>query len=947
MPKDEELANVDEVEGADEQDSPRKVPSNLPALGAPPASVRSGSKKDLLSYYLSEVRKYPLLTREEEKEAAIKFVEEGDAQAAERLVTANLRLVIKIAFQYHRQWANVLDLIQEGNVGLVEALSRYDPYREIRFSSYAQYWIRAMILRFLLDNFRLVRLGSTRAGRKLFFQLQKERDRLMAEGINPTHKVLAERLGVDLAPFVAAGAEQTVQWATAMTIARSFSALEKNLLRFTDEEQPWLGQHRSLDLLDAEEHKHIALMDRVEAHLTRQRPDLAAAFERWSHLIDDAVARTRERSTRGSRTEAHYRFWVTLLFFEDWTLWLQDVLHEEADRVQPMWLSAHVAHAREELQHTVTDRVFLDCIRADAVQQRAWARDALVDIALPNVLLGRMVRAICGELHPEIPLSPPSDESVLLRLLGERGFRRLCKQVPLYAELARGDEAIVQPATPAALPARHDLVEVVRAHVAALLDRPAADIDAGASFARLGLDSAMRITLSGALEQALGVSIPTTIAYEHPSVDAVADAIGARSAPARRAAATGPDDLASTRQARLFHLHQAHGGAAFRDHLVVGGALRDAVDEEALAVALSELVQRHPGLRTTFTQADDDTVRTVVHDTAPITLRQVEADDARTAARRLAARLDARPYDLGRGPLLRAAVVRDDRSAFVVLAAHHIIADSWSLDVLLRDWLALARARRDATPVDLPTLSRTPRELARDEARLPDPERLAWWTRRLADHACVTGAPPAVSFTGGSVAVHLDAERFARLRAWASAHDESPFAVLLGAVLLVLHRTEQLTDALVGTHRHRRDQAELHGVVDYRVDVLLLRTDLSGLSDLADAVDRGRRTWVDALAHAVGVDALVPHLAPHHARARSLLAPLAVNWIPFGFRADDPAFTYDGSLVPRPGLLFFERMLLAQPRDDGLSLVLWHNTETVPQDAARGFLDRVVAALPG
>jgi RNA polymerase sigma-32 factor len=112
------------------------------------------------------------------------------------LVTSNLRLVIKIAFQYHRQWANVLDLIQEGNIGLVEALSRYDPYREIRFSSYAQYWIRAMILRFLLDNFRLVRLGSTRAGRKLFFQLQKERDRLMSEGINPTHRVLAERLGV-------------------------------------------------------------------------------------------------------------------------------------------------------------------------------------------------------------------------------------------------------------------------------------------------------------------------------------------------------------------------------------------------------------------------------------------------------------------------------------------------------------------------------------------------------------------------------------------------------------------------------------------------------------------------------------------------------------------------------------------------------------------------------
>ncbi|MCA9566443.1 MAG: sigma-70 family RNA polymerase sigma factor [Myxococcales bacterium] len=187
----------EDFEDGELDDAPvRKVPKNLPALGAPPAAVRRGSKKDLLSYYLAEVRKHPLLTREEEHEYAVRFVEDGDAEAAERLVTANLRLVIKIAFQYHRQWANVLDLIQEGNVGLVEALSRYDPYRDIRFSSYAQYWIRAMILRFLLDNFRLVRLGSTRAGRKLFFQLQKERDRLLEEGKAATPEALAERLGV-------------------------------------------------------------------------------------------------------------------------------------------------------------------------------------------------------------------------------------------------------------------------------------------------------------------------------------------------------------------------------------------------------------------------------------------------------------------------------------------------------------------------------------------------------------------------------------------------------------------------------------------------------------------------------------------------------------------------------------------------------------------------------
>ncbi len=180
------------------EDNPmRQVPSGLKML-APPSRAKANraNKDDLLAYYLAEVRRYPLLDPEEEKQLAVAWYEDGDRHAAERLVTANLRLVVKLAFQYHRQWSNVLDLVQEGNVGLVEALRRYDPYRGIRFSSYAQYWIRAMILRYLMDNFRMVRLGSTRHGRKLFFQLQKEKQRLISEGLKPSTKLLAERLEV-------------------------------------------------------------------------------------------------------------------------------------------------------------------------------------------------------------------------------------------------------------------------------------------------------------------------------------------------------------------------------------------------------------------------------------------------------------------------------------------------------------------------------------------------------------------------------------------------------------------------------------------------------------------------------------------------------------------------------------------------------------------------------
>lgn len=192
---DEELAEIAEAVESSDDDAPsrRASPKGLPALAGATAAV---PRKDLLSHYLAELRRYPLLSPEEERENALAYYEHGDQEAGERLVTANLRLVVKLAFQYHRQWSNVLDLIQEGNVGLVQALSRYDPYRGIRFSSYAQYWIRAMILRFLMDNYRLVRLGSTRAARQLFFQLRKERERLLKEGLDPQPKLLAQRLSV-------------------------------------------------------------------------------------------------------------------------------------------------------------------------------------------------------------------------------------------------------------------------------------------------------------------------------------------------------------------------------------------------------------------------------------------------------------------------------------------------------------------------------------------------------------------------------------------------------------------------------------------------------------------------------------------------------------------------------------------------------------------------------
>jgi RNA polymerase sigma-32 factor len=151
---------------------------------------------DPLGRYLADLRRFPLLTREEETVIAKRYARDHDPADAYRLVTANLRLVVKIAFEFARASKNVLDLIQEGNVGLMEAVKNFDPYRGIRFPSYAVWWVRAYIYRYLINNWRLVKIGTTQAQRKLFFNLRKETERLEAQGFAAQPKQLAQRMGV-------------------------------------------------------------------------------------------------------------------------------------------------------------------------------------------------------------------------------------------------------------------------------------------------------------------------------------------------------------------------------------------------------------------------------------------------------------------------------------------------------------------------------------------------------------------------------------------------------------------------------------------------------------------------------------------------------------------------------------------------------------------------------
>lgn len=152
--------------------------------------------QDPLTLYLKEISRYKLLTPEEEQELTAELLRTGDIDVAKKLVLANLRLVVKIAMEYRSAYKNVMDLIQEGNIGLMKAVSKYDPTKGAKLSYYASWWIKSYILKFILDNFRLVKIGTTQEQKKLFYNLMREKQKLESQGMEADTKLLSETLGV-------------------------------------------------------------------------------------------------------------------------------------------------------------------------------------------------------------------------------------------------------------------------------------------------------------------------------------------------------------------------------------------------------------------------------------------------------------------------------------------------------------------------------------------------------------------------------------------------------------------------------------------------------------------------------------------------------------------------------------------------------------------------------
>ncbi len=154
---------------------------------------------DSVKKYIAEISKYPILSREEEHKLAINYRKKGDLEAAKKLITSNLRFVIKIANEYRNYGINLLELIQEGNLGLMQAVKKFDPTRGYRLITYAVWWIRAYIQGYIIRTWSLVKVGTTQAQRKLFYKLRsaKRKMDITKETLSPeNYKNLAKELGV-------------------------------------------------------------------------------------------------------------------------------------------------------------------------------------------------------------------------------------------------------------------------------------------------------------------------------------------------------------------------------------------------------------------------------------------------------------------------------------------------------------------------------------------------------------------------------------------------------------------------------------------------------------------------------------------------------------------------------------------------------------------------------
>ena len=249
---------------------------------------------DSLTLYLAEIRKFPLLDAEEEKSLAVRFYEEQDLAVAHRLITSNLRFVVKICAEYRAYGMKMLDLIQEGNIGLMMAVRKFDPYKGIRLISYAVWWIRAYIQNFIISNWSLLKIGTTQAQRKLFFKLKQAKSAIRS--MLGHDDIQEAALTLDVKESEAIEMEQRLRGDYSLDAEIEAGEGLTMLDSLPDERQnqeELLGEHQEAAILQREVGKALEKLNEKERYIIEQR--VAADEPRTLQEIAEHFAISRER----------------------------------------------------------------------------------------------------------------------------------------------------------------------------------------------------------------------------------------------------------------------------------------------------------------------------------------------------------------------------------------------------------------------------------------------------------------------------------------------------------------------------------------------------------------------------------------------------------------------------------------------------------------------------
>jgi RNA polymerase sigma-32 factor len=249
---------------------------------------------DNLSRYLAEIRKFPLLTAQEEQQYAMRFYEDKDLEAAHRLITGNLRFVVKIAAEYRSYGLKMLDLIQEGNVGLMMAVRKFNPYKGIRLITYAVWWIRAYIQNFIMSSWSLVKIGTTQAQKKLFYKLNQAKSAIKnLLGSDDLHETA---LALDVKEADVSEMEQRLRGESSLDAELVGSDGLTMLESIADERQnqeEQLADHQEAALLQRQVGQALAQLNEKERFIMERR--VAAEEPLTLQEIADHFAISRER----------------------------------------------------------------------------------------------------------------------------------------------------------------------------------------------------------------------------------------------------------------------------------------------------------------------------------------------------------------------------------------------------------------------------------------------------------------------------------------------------------------------------------------------------------------------------------------------------------------------------------------------------------------------------